>query len=269
MSLLFDRYVAANVGGLLIKDLRMSFRAEHTLSSDPNTLTLTITNLSATNRNQMGEDELRLSLEVGYNGTSEIVFIGDVDRVRHVWEGPDTHTLIECGDGSAGLRKASIAVALKEGTKVLDAIKKVGKQMLVDMGGLDDLRDSDFARSIDQYANGHSLFGRSKDIMDDLSRTAGLEWRVQDGVLEVNKRNTPIGDTAVLLAPETGLIGSPEPGEKGKVSVRSLIQPGLKPARKVKIQSEHLEGFYRITKSIYSGDTHGTDWYIDLEVSPL
>jgi len=255
----------------LIEGLRQQFKAEHVLGGDPNTLQYSVWNLSADSRSRLSQQkDPTVELEAGYvGGQTDVIFRGDVERVFHTREGPDWLTKIESGDGARALRMSKVSVSFKSGTKLIDMIKHVGKQMLVDLGNVEQLGTSDLGRKLSEYANGDALFGRAREVMDRLCKAGGLEWRVQDGVLEVSQEGQPFQSQAVLLSSDTGLIGSPEPGEKGALRVVSLIQPGLKPGRKVQVRSAAVDGFYRVSKVSYSGDTHGSDWYAALEVKPL
>lgn len=268
---LFRRSCVANLGGIEVADLRQQFKADHTSDSTPNKLQYSVWNLSPASRAHLSsEKDLVIQVEAGYaDGQTDVIFLGDIERIVQVREGPDWITRLESADGGKALRATKVAFSFKEGTKIVDMIKHVGKQMLVDVGNLKELSQSDLKRKIEEYANGSAVFGRAKDIMDGLCKSAGLDWRVQEGALEITQRGQPFGTEAVVLAPDSGLIGSPEPGEEGKVRAVSLIQPGLKPRRKVKLESSALNGFYVISTVSYTGDTHGSDWYAALEMVPL
>lgn len=268
---LFRRSCIANLGGIEVADLRQQFKADHTSDSTPNKLQYTVYNLSPDSRARLSaEKDLTVQVEAGYtDGQTDMLFYGDIDRVSQMREGPDWVTRLESSDGGRALRTSRLSLSFREGAKIIDMIKHVGKQMLVDVGNLKELSGSDLGRKIEEFANGDAVFGRAKDIMDRLCKTGGLDWRVQDGALEITQRGRPFGTEAVVLAVDSGLIGSPEPGEEGKVRAVSLIQPGLKPRRKVKLESATLDGFYVVSTVSYTGDTHGTDWYAALEMVPL
>jgi hypothetical protein len=50
---------------------------------------------------------------------------------------------------------------------------------------------------------------------------------------------------AIVLDSNRGLVGSPQPGEKGIVEARSLLNPHLIPGRVVSLSSRQATGFYR------------------------
>ena len=97
----------------------------------------------------------------------------------------------------------------------------------------------------------------------------GLTWSIQDCQMLFLGPTQYVGTDPVLLEPGTGLVGSPEAGEKGVVAARSLLQPDLLPGQRVQIKSAQVDGFFRIEKTVFSGDTRGGEWYADLECKPL
>lgn len=275
MAGLYQRVCKANLGGILVetiggKGLRQSFKADHTEGSNPNTLEYMVYNLSADSRARLSEDkDLAVQIEAGYdNDQTDVIFFGGIERVSQVREGADWITRLESTDGGKELRQSKVSISFKDGARLLDMIKQVGRGMLTDAGNIEELTQGDFGRTIQEYANGDALFGRAKDVLDRLCTAGGLDWRVQDGALEITKAGQPYGTDAVRLSPGSGLIGSPEPGEEGKLRATALIQPGLKPRRQVKIESEALSGFYVVSTVSYTGDTHGQDWYAALETVP-
>ena len=80
----------------------------------------------------------------------------------------------------------------------------------------------------------------------------------------------------MIINQDGGMIGSPERTEVG-VTVKTLLNPNLKLARRIKIEavSEKInvgnlffrdvppvknQGIYRIDKLIHAGDTHDKEW---------
>jgi len=88
---------------------------------------------------------------------------------------------------------------------------------------------------------------------------------VQDGEIVIHT----FAGTAVLLTPETGLIGSPTPQNDGRVSAQSLLQPDLIPGRQVQIKSKHVQGMYVVETAQYEGETAGDAWFVNITARPL
>jgi hypothetical protein len=113
------------------------------------------------------------------------------------------------------------------------------------------------------------LNGQAADILDRMARSSGYEWSVQDGQLQFLEVGKALQRTAVSLTPDTGLLGSPEVGEKGVVTARSWLQPSIIPGRKVHIRSRQVNGFFRVLKLLHRGDTRGSEWYTEIEGQPV
>ena len=93
---------------------------------------------------------------------------------------------------------------------------------------------------------------------------------MQDGALQVLVSGQALERTAVLLSSETGLIGSPEVSSKGILRARSLLNPEIFPGRKIKVETKEIkEPQFRIARVIFSGETFGQDWYVDIEAESL
>jgi hypothetical protein len=120
------------------------------------------------------------------------------------------------------------------------------------------------------YANGAVIKGLAADHMTDLVRSAGLEWSIQDGQLQVLNVGQPLAGQAVLVSEGSGMIGSPTIDTKGVLSFTMLMVPNIKPGVPVAIQAELTQGQqqgYRVIACEYTGDTMGTEWYIKAEAT--
>lgn len=252
--------------------LRTSFEVEraHKLGKEPNSSAVSVYNLAESTRSKLGDKGLSMALEAGYVGFMTTIIRADIARVTHRREGPDWITRLEADDGGRGLAQTRVSLAFAAGARAEDILKTVARKLPIAMGkALEEAKSSNFQRGLEVFAHGFVASGNANQVLDDLARTTGLEWSVQNNELVITRPGYPTSDEAVVLGPDSGLVGSPMPGEEGKLQVKALIMPGLEPARKVKIISRTLEGFARIEKTKYSGDTHEEDWYATMEVTPL
>jgi hypothetical protein len=113
------------------------------------------------------------------------------------------------------------------------------------------------------YANGAVIKGLAADHMTDLMRSAGLEWSIQDGQLQVLNVGQPLAGQAILISESSGMVGSPSVDTKGVLAFTTLMIPGIKPGIPVSVQTEtpNTSGGYRIISVEYKGDTMGQEWY--------
>lgn len=281
---LFGRACAVTVGSLRITGLRIQFKIEKTLQRDPNKLDLTITNLSADTRRQVqffvemsdkerkkrGLPEAMITIEAGYKSETRIIFVGDVRWISHVRQGASWETKIHAGDGEKAQQQARVNQSHAPGTPLAAVVGGLAKKITPILpASVQKILAGGLPGGFDSFANGISLHGPAASHLDSLLKTAGYTWSMQDGVLQFQKVDKATDDVAVVLGPESGLIGSPEFGEKGVLKAKSLLQPDLKPGRKVSLQSSSATGVFKVEHVVHSGDTHGQDWYSEVELKRL
>jgi hypothetical protein len=96
-------------------------------------------------------------------------------------------------------------------------------------------------------------------------RTAGLEWSIQEGQLQVLALRQALSDAPILLTPRTGLLDSVELGRDQVLRLSTLLLPGLYPGRKIQIKSRYVQGFYRIESTVHQGEFDGGHWTVGIE----
>ena len=287
MSDLFNREVRVNVGGLLVHSQRVvadgkavkqgldvSFSAEGSLTRAPNTLDLAILNLNPDNRARLQQVEgtAICCLEAGYPGNIGQIFAGTVRTVFSGQEGVDWITSLECSDGSQQLRSKRINTSFPPGTRLKTVLEAVAKATGLELGNvsrtlLDSAAFTNGGKNLGQdFVEGVVVSGSAADEFDSLLQSAGLEWSIQGGEIQILRAGRPLEIPPVLLSTSSGLIGSPEVGQDGVVRFRSLIQPGIVPGRKVQVQSRQINGsVFKVIKTKVIGDMAGTEWYVESE----
>lgn len=251
--------------------LRVQFKVEKTRDRDPNTADVTIYNLSEGSRKAFSvKERAPVVVEAGYAGNLHKVFSGTLSLAGHLRQGADWVTKFQAGDGLASYRSARISENFNPGVLVQDVVKKVAAKMGVGLGNVArKLGEGDFRGGLTEFTKGFAAAGQSSDVFDSLMRTLGFQWSIQDGQLEISKEGEPVDDQVVVLSPTTGLVGSPEIGDKGAVKIRSLLQPGVSTGRLVQVRSALIDGaFFQVEKTTHYGDTWGAEWYTDIEGTP-
>lgn len=265
MPELFNRRVTATIGvkgqqGLFVDGLRIKFKVEQSNEPNANKARVEIYNLSKTNRERIEKPGNYLILRAGYEGLTGRVFEGDIPTGGVLTEkrGPDFVTVIEAGDGQKALTTTNLNVSFKPGTSIKDVFQTVTQSFGLDKGPQIGIKDEAFIQGL-------SLSGKAANILTTLTAKQGLQWSVQDGILQIYPIGGSIGGTAVYLSAETGLIGSPKRGDK-KLMIRSLLQARIRPGQPVVLDSAFLKGQLVVEKAIHEGDTHDKPFYSDIEV---
>lgn len=260
---LFKRKARVKAGkpgepGRVWSELRTSFKVERTPSGKPaNSLALKLFNLSAESRGFL-EKGHRVQLLAGYDGTPlEQAFVGDVKRIAHKREGVNWITEIEAGDGYKAISEATIFQSLGPGTKpeqIVGALKESMKEVDISEGFTAAIS------SIAEKTQGVTLQGKASDELDQLFTGSGLEWSIQDEVLQITEEGGATSEPVLVLGPDSGLI-SARWLEEGKAEVVGLMAPSLRPGRRVKVEGKEVQGVFVAQKVTHNGDTHGNPWF--------
>lgn len=271
MPLLFGRRYKLNINGVLIEDLRLKFVIQKTLKPEPNQVTLEVWNLSPDTRKQIQTKYIPVQLEAGYESGTQIILFGDLRRVDHFRAGPDWVSRIRGGDGEKAARGARVQHSFRPGAKIADVGKVLVDSMKIPAGNvLQKLRKGDVSGALQEFSTGATLTGPAYEKLVGLFANMGYDLSIQDGQMQALAKDEIVELPFVLLSPETGLLGSPEAGEKGIIKVRSLLNGELFPGRGVTLQSRDYAGLnYRVEKVTHAGDTHAGDWISELELSKL
>lgn len=277
----FDRNMSVSVGALLIealekKDtparhlLKVNFRVELSIASAPNKAKLEIYNLAQDNRKRVQEKGAEVIISAGYGDFTEIIFKGQVTYASTTRSGPDWITTVNAGDGQQLYKQARINENFPPGTTLGTVLKKLGERLGVDPGNLlAKAAKGSQRKGITEWLNGGTLSGKLTSKMDEVAKTMGYQWSIQQGSLLLLEIDELIQPDLVVLSPVSGLLGSPDVGEDGTVDLESLLNGKLQPGHGVRINSNQVNGDFKIMKAVHNGDTWGPDWNTSLEVKPL
>jgi hypothetical protein len=279
-ELLFGRDALLNAGGVKIASrspsggqqstLRFTFRVERSSQKEPNTAAISIYNLSKATRARLQELALPTILEAGYFGSRSTIFAGKLEYGSTTRDGANWITALQSSDGGQQIASSRVNLSFAGGTDIGTVLRRLAQELGLGLGNVREKAAAGSLRgAITQYLNGIVLNGKTYEQLEKVARQMGYGLSVQAGQIQLLGPTETLAEEAVLLTRTTGLIGSPEAGEDGKVKARSLLQPDLVPGRRLRIESEEVTGFYRVERSIFTGDTWGQDWYTDVEGKPL
>ena len=286
---LFDREIVLDIGTRRIASrdratgerkpvLRVQFKIERTLQPEPNTADVSIFNLAKESRSAIQEKGIPTEIEAGYFGNTSLIFKGDLDYGSTVRTGTDWVTTFQATDGGKKYRSARINLPFDAGTRIGDVLKTAADSLGLGLGNVAAEISKGIPRGALQYVKGLVLSGQGSKEFSKIVKRAGFEWSIQDGQIQLTRPGQVLDpNEAIVLNQSTGLIGSPEQGEKGLLKARSLLQPDLQPGKRVQIQAgprdasgtPEIDAFFRVEKTIFSGDTWGGDWYSDIEARPV
>lgn len=271
MAELFDRYVGLTVGkpgedGVLFENLRIKFQVDKDSKTNSNVAKISIYNLNDNSIGIIEQEDQQAILEAGYNGRRArvgdaivvdkligIISKGDIKNVETSRSGVDRITTFETGDGEKALQENTLDKSYPPGVTTAQIVEEVKSALGVVKGTIKGVIDGTFQ-------NGLSVSGKARDTMDDIADKMGAEWSIQDGELQILPKGGSTAEEAILLTPSTGLIGAPTrrigKDKKEYVNFTCLLNPRMRPGRKITIESEFLSGTFTIRKVSLTGDNH-------------
>lgn len=279
MTQLYGRQWVLTIGGRQWTDLRVSFEVKRTLNKYPDPATITIYNLSAATRASFSRgDEVRLV--AGYKDNASLLYSGQVQDMVVARDGPDWATTVTVRDGDAAWR-TQVNTSFSTSVPLQIAVQRMASAM-----GLIVLPTSIPLLAGKAVRKGSVHVGQGHDALSKLLTPWSLRWCIQDNGIVILPVDGATNQSAIVLSPETGLVGSPEPmtdkparplkktgqlqTKTGKrMRLTSLLQPGLNPGRTLVLQSTPYVGIYRVDSVIHRGDSRGQDWYTIVETTYL
>jgi hypothetical protein len=249
-------------------DLTIAFTIHKSLSSTTNPGTISVYNLSEGQRNMMGYEMDDVKLEAGYlgldggKGNVGIIHWGQIRDIFHKREKADIVTELYVGDGDKGVRTAVVNTAYKANTPVRDMVMDAVSSFQAGGVAAGEIKLPD---NIPIMKRPYAMIGGSKDNLDLLARSYGFYWSIQNNALEIVPQDGALSGM-VLIAPETGLVGTPTITDKGVKAV-ALLNPEVRPGREFMVKSALLStnaagGTYRCSEAIFAGDNRSGDFTV-------
>ena len=270
MSELYERRVELEVvaGGISRKwqGLDVAFSVDQTAGSEPNRAEILVYNLSEDSRRMVSDAGAVVRLRAGYPSTIALLFQGDIDEASSEREGPDVVTRIVGADGGAAIRRTVVSVARAEDTPVDTVIGDILAALGLDRGSV--------ATVSGTFKQGLSVVGKAADLLDEVCASQGQRWSVQDGAVQIHPAGSATPAPVIVLSPESGLVGVPRrqvdraAGDavvRRGVQLRSLLQPEIRPGRRIRVVSDWVPGDFVVEKVRHVGSVFGPDFYSEIE----
>lgn len=264
-----------NTSGLDISGMSIAFVIEKSLvPTEPNTASIKVRNLAQNSREMLSKaSSLTVLLEAGYQGATAQLYFAGARAAYTTREGADYVTHIESSDTIARPKTLKATKKIPPGSTTGSIYRTTGARIPVTQAfkTLSDSLGIKFGNAALALANsnmavtavnGSALLGNSARRMTDLCRSAGLEWSIQDGELQLLAVGQALSTVkAIEVNSQTGLINSPAVDSQGALEIETLLIPGLAPGVLIKVDSLFVQGGFRIEKIRYEGNTHGQEWY--------
>jgi len=267
----FGRVYELTVGRIKTDALDIEFNITKSLKRSANAADISIYNLNPSHRAALKEtkQDLVTQLIAGYEDEKGVIFLGGTREVVTVYDAPNYITTVSSAEGEKSMQTDRINKSFAAGTNLSTVIKELGGALQVDQGNLDKiLSQGVLPNGATQFVKGFTVSGNTANEFERVLRSAGFEWSVQNGKLQILKIGEPVRETAILLNISTGLLGSPTIDKKGNIEFEALLSSKLVPGKQVKIESKLLNTYARIAKSDFTGGTR-TDWKVSCEAKEI
>ena len=265
---LFRRSWRVQVGELVTGELDVSFKIQRTLAARAGTCELEIHNLTPEHRRHILRAPRRttyVSVDAGYLEGASRLFTGDLRKAIPVRDGPNWTVKVSAGDGEHAYRTARVSRSFAAGTPLHVAADALADAMGVGVGNArEQLASATLGATGSAFPEGTVLQGQAAAELTRICASAGLQWSIQDGNLQLLPLGGALQRTAIRLAADSGLVEAPEVVNRRTINVKALLQPGLVPGQQVVVDSDVVSGVWRISEAAYAGDTAGQEWTASL-----
>lgn len=253
--------------GRTYRDLAMKAEIEKNDGKKPNPGKVTIWGLNQESVDVLRGDNVQITVRAGYvtsGQTPPKLFSGDVDDVKQggLMPGEDLSVEIEARDGGSVWDSAMFSEAITQQTTNKRVIERVAESMGVGVT---------FAPGVPEitYATGFYTHGMGRVALDKVTRSAGLDWTLQDDQLVVTPSGQP-GSGEIFLI-DSGQVLDIKPYEKGKGrqkkkgwEVKVYLNPLIKPKTQVQLDTRAVKGTFKVKSAKTSVATWDDDFFMDL-----
>lgn len=193
-----------------ITNLRCTFDATLYVDNKEKTNkgSVSIYNMTEDTIKKLGQKFGRIVLGAGYKGHISTIIEGDVINIRTEKQGVDRVTTFELAPNFIDLAVKKIAYAFPKGVTLKALIDGIALQFGIARPAT--AEGKAWEKVIAPY--GYPAYGTGKQVLDEVTRTYGLEWKIIDGVLHVTDRYGILdngAEIAFVLSKDTGMIDIP------------------------------------------------------------
>lgn len=257
--------------GILIDELRMEARIIKDDSESMNRATVTLYNAGPeTLRTAIGDQTSLMQIFYGLGDSppdASLGYIGDITSMLPDPGEVDDKYILECGEKKNTLAKARTNVSFSKSVSVGQLLDLIGKDL-----GLSDARRQQFIDQLPKKIKNlkavtRRVQGRSRDVLSGLAKAHSFDWMYVDGRLVILEKDAPLEMPAIVLKPETGLIGTPTYTQTGKRKgwrIKATAQTGLVPRRLVQVESSSITGLLMLRRNETAVSNWGPPFEADL-----
>jgi hypothetical protein len=273
MAVQFDRryrFAAGKAGGVGFEigeadpvGLHIYFNVQKVDVSTANTSKITLWNLNPPHLATLNEKDCIVTLRAGYGSTMPLIFVGAVSHIETTIDDADRMTTIEAVDGRIELRDTYVSLSYKGKINTKKILEDVAGQMGVPV-------TFSYNATFADYPDGFSFIGPAKATLDKTCAATSLIWEIQNGILQIKRKNDTMVREVFVVSPDSGLIGIPKKLTEGAENdtdkpkngweVVYFLNGAIGVGDYVKIESKTVTGYFRVHSVEHDGDNLEGDW---------
>lgn len=229
-----------------------------------------------------------------------LIFSGEIRYSVTGKDSPiDSYVLIQAADTDLAFATSITSQTLAAGYTVADVNRALMKDF--EAKGATEGLTPEMPATV--FPRGRVLFGMTRHLMDNVAGQCGATWQFVDGQRQMVANNEYVHD-AIVLNSATGLIGMPQQTISNGVNVRALINPNIRVNGLIQLDQASVyrtalsnndiamaggqitdqntdgnitlsgttaqpasiatDGVYIVRGIMYTGDTRGQAWYMDM-----
>ena len=257
--------------GLDLSALDFKFKVKRTLKPKPNTAVVSVWGLKESSRLYLSTPKkLSMSLEVGYDGENELIFLGEVRNSYSLQEHAENITVMETGDSEKVMQAAGLNLTYgSASTTIQHALNAIQATIPQILSGSQvnnwQKQNAVFAKigGTILHPKGGAVDLKSTRYLNNICKSVGLEWSIQNGAVYVIPKDQGENAQDIVLDENSGMIGSPSKDNNGFLDVKSLILKGIHPGACIQVKAKNVQGRFRIDSVEYEGGTQPghREWY--------
>ena len=243
--------------------LHIRFMVDKCDSETPNTATISLWNLNPAQLATLNEKDCVVTLRAGYGGHRPLIFVGTVTYIETSLDAGDRETYLELADGRIELRDSYVSLSYSG----MINTKKIIEDVAADMGVTASFSyNAQFA----DLPTGFSFIGLGRVALDKACASSGLQWTIQNGVLNVKMSRDTMTRQVYLLDPDSGLLNIPKKinygedaegdGDQSGYEVEYLLNGAIGIGDYIRLESKIAKGYFRIKSLEMRGDNIEGDW---------
>ena len=254
------------VGATTIKQpipLHINFALQRADLESQNTGKIEVWNLSPAHLSMLDQKNCCVALRAGYGNRLPLIFAGVVSYASTAKDGSDIKTEIEVNDSLIEIRNTYVSISYNGTVNWKTIMDDVAAKMGVAV-------TYSYNATFVDIPNGFSFVGLARDVIHKGCQCCGLEWSIQNGVMQIKKPGDVMSREVYVISSKTGMIGIPvrvvvSQTEDTKENilgwdVEYLLNGAINVNDYVKVESNVVTGYFRVYSIEMSGDNLSGDW---------